>query len=117
MIRAARLTAAAVGLAVLAWQIWNARNGRFVHAFLVSDVVVAVLLIAASAWPGERPAATLMMAGFAAMAAVFLSATTGRLLVGGEFDPGTVLTAVGLLPCLLGAIGLGRRLIVAGPRQ
>ncbi len=65
-------------------------HGRFVHAFLVSDLVVGLLLVVASAWPTERTATTLMLAGFSAMAAVFLSATTGRILLGRAFDPGTV---------------------------
>lgn len=113
--RLARWTALILGLAVLGWQGWNARNGRFVHAFLVSDIVVALLLVVASRWSSNRTAAVLMMAGFSAMAAIFLSATTGRLLLGNAFDPGTVLTTFGLIPCLIGAIVLGRGLSGQGP--
>jgi hypothetical protein len=115
MIRLARVTALGLGLAVLGWQGWNAYNGRFVHAFLISDLVIGLLLVVASAWPGDRTAAVLMLAGFSAMAGVFLSATTGRILPGSAFDPGTVLTTLGLIPCLIGAIGLGRRLSESGP--
>lgn len=111
--RLARFTALSLGLAVLGWQGWNAQNGRFVHVFLISDLVVALLLIVAAGWSRDRTAAALMLAGFSAMTAVFLSATTGRWLVGAKFDPGTVLTTLGLLPCLAGAIVLGRKL--SGP--
>ncbi|SIN76727.1 hypothetical protein SAMN05444166_0729 [Singulisphaera sp. GP187] len=112
MIRQARATAFGLGLAVLGWQGWNAHQGRFVHAFLVADLVVGLFLVVAAAWPSDRTATALMMAGFSAMAAVFLSATTGRLLLGNAFDPGTVLTTVGLVPCLVGAIVLGQRLLL-----
>lgn len=114
MIRLTRGMAMSLGLAVLGWQGWNASHGRFVHAFLISDLVVGLLLVVASAWPTERAATTLMLAGFSAMAAVFLSATTGRMLLGRAFDPGTVLTTLGLIPCLVGAIILGRRLADRG---
>jgi hypothetical protein len=46
--RGLRTLALGFGIAVLAWQGWNARNGRFVHPFLVSDVVVALLLVVAA---------------------------------------------------------------------
>lgn len=109
MIRLARWMALTLGLAVLGWQGWNAHKGRFVHPFLVSDIVVGLLLVVASAWPSDRTATALMLACFSALGAVFLSATTSRLLLGAAFDPGTVLATLGLIPCLIGAIVLGRR--------
>src|SRR5262249_54234665 len=50
-------------------------------------------------WPGDRAPAVAMLAGFAALAGGFLTATTGGLLVDG-FDPGWALTTpgTGLLP-------------------
>ena len=106
MIRSARATALALGIAVLGWQAWNAWNGRFVHRFLVSDLAASFVLLAAGSWPGERGAAAGMLAGFAALAGVFLSATAGGLLVDGYQRTGTVLTTFGLVPCVLGTIGL-----------
>ena len=110
MILAARITAASLGLAVLAWQVVNARRGRFVHPFLVADLVLGLFLVAAAVLPGRRGPALAMLAGFAALAGVFLSATTGRLLLGG-YDTGTALTTLGLVPCLAGALGLARWLL------
>jgi hypothetical protein len=109
MMRLARTTAAGLGLAVLLWQVWNARNGRFVHPFLAADLVAGLALIVAAAWPGDRGPAVAMLAGFSALAGIFLSATTGRLLSGG-YDLGTAFTTVGLVPCTAGMIGLGVRL-------
>lgn len=114
MIRGARGTAALLALAVLGWQAWNARQGRFVHLFLVSDIVVALLLLVGSAWLAERTAAALMMAGLSALAGVFLSATTGRLVLRQPLDGGTVLTALGLVPCVAVAAGLARWLVREG---
>jgi len=108
MIRIARIVAALLGVAVLAWQVGNAARGRFVHPFLIPDLAIAPGLIVAAAWPADRPAALGMLAGFSAMAGVFLAATTGRLLVGGRFDLGTALTTAGLVPCAACAVGLGR---------
>ena len=116
MLRRARTTAAALGLAVLAWQVGNAARGRFVHPFLVADLILGVGLIVASAWPGRRGPALAIFAGFAALGGVFLAASTGRALLGG-FDVGTGLAGLGIVPCLVGAIGLGRWLMQseAGP--
>jgi hypothetical protein len=102
----------------LAWQCSPGRDGTpatgVIHPFLVSDVVVGLLLVVAAVWPGERGPAAAMLAGFAAMGGVFLSATSGRLLLGNYRDLGTVLTTLGLVPCLARAIALGHRL--AGER-
>jgi hypothetical protein len=114
IMRATRLTASALGLAVLGWQGWNAYQGKFVHFFLAADIVVALLLVAASLWPAERPAAAAMLAAFSALAAVFFSATSGRLLMGGYADPGTILTTLGVAPCVVGAVVLGCRLAKEG---
>ena len=108
MIRRTRIVAALLGLAVLAWQVVNAARGRFVHAFLIPDLVIAPALIIASAWPNERRAALGMLAGYSAMAGVFLAATTGRLIVEDSYDLGTTLTTAGLLPCVICAVGLAR---------
>jgi hypothetical protein len=114
MIPAARLTAALLGLAVLAWQVQNARRGRFVHPFLVADLVLGLFLVASAAWPGRRGPALAMLAGFAALGGVFLAATTGRLLLGG-YSTGTALTSLGLVPCLAGALGLALWLLRPRP--
>jgi hypothetical protein len=55
-----------------------------------------------------------MLAGFAALAGVFLVATTGGLLVDG-FDPGQALTTLGLVPCLAGLVVLSRWLVHPEP--
>lgn len=104
-----RATAGGLALAVLGWQGVNAASGRFVHPFLIADLVVGVALIVSASWPGDRGPALAMLAGFAAMAGVLLAASTGRLLAGG-FDAGTRLAAIGVVPCLTGAIALGRHL-------
>lgn len=114
MIHLARLIALALGGAVLAWQGWNAHNGRFVHRFLVADLVVSLVLIVGSAWPGRRAAAVLLFWGYAALVGVFLSATTAGLLIDGYQRAGTILTTLGLIPCLACSIGLGRWLVTGG---
>ncbi len=112
MIRLARATALLLGGSVLGWQIVNAANGRFVHFFLAPDLLFGTLLLVAALWPWERLAAVAMLAGFAAMGAVFLSATCGRLLMEPErFDFGTGLTTLGLIPCVAASLGLGRWLV------
>ena len=109
MIRTARIVSFAIGAAVLGWQGVNAANGRFVHFFLIPDVVIGCMLIAAGSWPSERAAAVAMLAGHAAMAAVFLCASGGRLLVEPEkFDAGTRLATFGMVLCALIAGGIGR---------
>ena len=108
MIRLARVAAVGVGAGVLAWQVVNAVQGRFVHAFLIPDLVIAPILIGAALCPADRWAAPVLLAGFAAMAGVFLAAATGRLISGRQLDPGTWMTTVGLVPCLACALGLGR---------
>ena len=52
----------------------------------------------------------MMRAGFSALAGAFLATATGRKVQGGYLDPGTVMTTLELVPCLAGAITLGRRL-------
>jgi hypothetical protein len=103
----ARITAVVLALVVLAWQVGNATAGRFVHPFLVADLVVSAWLLAGSAWPGRRGAALLLVSGFGAMLGVFLSAVTGRMIAG-HFDPGTVAAAFGIVPCVLGIAQAGR---------
>jgi hypothetical protein len=59
MIRRWRATAMALGVAVLAWQVGNALNGRLVHFFPVIDVVVGLFLVVSAAWPGDRASAVI----------------------------------------------------------
>lgn len=106
-LRHARRIAALLALAVLAWQAGNALAGRFVHPFLVADLILAAWLLAASAWPRPRVASVALIAGFGAMLGVFLSAVTARLL-SGQFDPGTLAAALGLAPCVAGILLAGR---------
>lgn len=113
--RPIRLLALGLGASVLAWQGGNALQGRFLHPFLVSDIAMSLVLVVGGLWPGERGAAAVMLGGFAALGGIFLSATTGRLLLGGYRDPGTVLTTLGIVPCLAAAVALGRRLARPGP--
>ncbi|MEW4570829.1 hypothetical protein AB1L88_23430 [Tautonia sp. JC769] len=103
----ARLTAALLALVVLAWQVGNAAAGRFVHPFLVADLIVSAWLLLAASWPNPRPASLALLPGFGAMLGVFLSAVTARLLAG-HLDPGTLAAAVGILPCLSGMVLAGR---------
>ena len=106
----ARFSGAALGLVVLGWQGVNAWNGRFVHPFLVADLVAGLVLVAAAVWPGDRGAGLALLAAFAALGGVLLSASTGRWLEGGGFDRGRVLAAVGVVPCAAAVVLLARRL-------
>ncbi len=106
-LRGARISAAVVGGLVLAWQIGNALRGRFVHEFLVADLVLAPILLLGSFVRSDRRAGATMLAGFAALGGVFLCATTMRLLRGG-YDLGTALTTLGLIPCLAWSLWLGK---------
>ncbi len=57
-----------------------------------------------------------MLAGFGAFGGIFLAATTGKLVVGGA-HPGTIAAAIGVVPCVVGAVGLGRWLAREGGRS
>jgi len=103
MLRWARTIAGLTGIAVVFWQLGNAAVGRFVHPFLVSDLIVSAWLLVASVWPGNHGAAVGVLGGLGAMFGVFLSAVTGRMLVG-AFDLGTAAAAVGLVPSLVGMV-------------
>jgi hypothetical protein len=105
----ARLTAALLALVVLAWQAGNAAAGRFVHPFLIADLIVSAWLLIAASWPNDRAASLSLLSGFGAMLGVFLSAVTARLLAG-HVDPGTLAAAVGILPCLSGTMLAARSL-------
>ena len=113
-LRCARITAATLAAAVLAWQLGNAAAGRFVHPSLVADLVIAAWLLAASVWPGRRAAAVALTSGFGAMLGVLLAAVTGRMLTG-HFDAGTVAAAVGLAPSVLGILQAGRSSVLDRP--
>lgn len=105
-----RATAILLSAAVLAWQAWNAAQGRFVHRYLAADVVASLILLIGSFWPRGRTADVILLAGYSAFSAIFFSATTGGLLVDGYNRTGTLLTSVGLVPCLAGAVVLAARL-------
>lgn len=106
----ARISGALLGLAVLGWQGVNAINGRFVHPFLVADIVVGLALVAAAVWPGGRGPALALLGSFGALGGILLSATTGRWLDGGGFDLGRALAALGVVPCVAAAWLLARGL-------
>lgn len=105
----ARLTAAVLALVVLAWQAGNAAAGRFVHPFLIADLILSTWLLLAAFWPHDRPASLALLSGFGAMLGVFLSAVTARMLAG-HLDPGTIAAGLGILPCLAGIILTARSL-------
>ena len=116
MIRTSRIVALALGGIILAWQGANAWRGEFIHGFLVADAVVAALLIVAATWRGDRAAAALMLAAFAATGGVFLTATT-EALVAGRYGLGRMATTVGLIPCVVRSAVLGRWLVRASGRS
>ena len=49
-------------------------------------------------------------AGFAMFLGIFVAATTGALLTTIGFHPGTIAAGLGIVPALVGVIGLGRHL-------
>lgn len=67
--------------------------------------MIAAWLIVASSLPGGCRAPVGLLVGFSAMGGVFLAAATGGLLVDG-LNPGTVMAALGIVPCAVGAIGI-----------
>lgn len=109
MLRHARRTAAILALVVLAWQGGNAAAGRFIHPFLIADLIIAAWLLLGWRWPDDRQSAILLLSGFGAMLGVFLSAVTGRML-SGQFDPGTIAAGLGIIPCVAGLLLAGRSL-------
>jgi len=106
-IRPYRRLALGLGLAVLGWQGVNLGLGRFRHEYLVADLAASLVLIVAALRPGDREAAAGMLAGFGAFGGIFVAATTGKLVVGGA-HPGTIAAAIGVVPSIVGAVGLGR---------
>lgn len=115
-LRLARHTAAILALVVLAWQGGNAAAGRFLHPFLIADVIIAAWLLLGWRWPDDRRSAILLLSGFGAMLGVFLSAVTGRML-SGQFDSGTLAAGLGIIPCVVGILLAGRSLPGAPPPQ
>lgn len=109
MIRTSRAGATVLGLILLAWQVVNASRGRFVHPFLIADLMVAVLLLISSSLPNDRTGSAVMLAAFSATAGVFLAATTAAILRDG-YSLGRVMTGVGLVPCVIFAVALGKSL-------
>lgn len=110
MIRILRATALGLAMIVFAWQGWNAVQGHFVHRFLVADIVASLVLVTGGVWHQRRVSAVLMLVGFSALGAIFLTATTAGLLVDGYRATGTALTTIGLVPCATGVVLLGRRI-------
>lgn len=98
MIRACRVVAVGLGVAILGWQIRNAWRGAFLHTFLLPDLIAATLLVHAGLTTDPRRARRRLRVGFAATMLVFAVATTSVLFAEG-FTVGRALTAVGLIPC------------------
>lgn len=69
--------------------------------------MIAAWLIVASSLPSGGRAPVGLLVGFSAMGGVFLAAATGGLLVDG-LNPGTVMAALGIVPCAVGVIGIVR---------
>ena len=111
--RQVRLLAATMGAAILAWQVGNAFGGKFIHRFLVADLIAAGGLVGACCVRDRRVAAVGMLVGFAGLGGVLLAASTGALLVDG-FDLGRAMAALGVVPCAVGAASLARRLTGPG---
>jgi hypothetical protein len=100
-----RRLAVGLGLAVLGWQVVNLGLGRFRHEYLIADLVASAVLIV-TGWRASAPG---MLAGFAMLGGVLLAATTGKLVVGGA-HPGTIAAAIGIVPCVVGMVGIGIKL-------
>ena len=109
-IRPYRVLALMLSVAVLGWQFVNLALGHLWHQFLGADVIASVVLIVFGFARNDRRAAVGMFAGFAMFLGIFLSATTGALIRTIGFHPGTIAAGLGIVPGLIGAIGLGRRL-------
>ena len=105
-----RATAILLAAAVLAWQAGNAVQGHFVHRFLVADLAASAILLTGAVWAERRTADVIMLVGFSALFGIFLSATTGGLLVDGYHRTGTFLTSLGLVPCVAGVSVLAGRI-------
>ena len=109
MIGRYRAFAVGLGAIILCWQAGNAARGKFVHPFLAADLVVAAILLVGGTIRHERASVATMFVAFLATASVFLAATASALLRDG-YSLGRVMTALGIVPCLLCVRFLGYRL-------
>ena len=108
-LRPYRALAIALGAGVVAWQFVNLAMGRPWHEYLVADLVASLVLIASALVRPERRAVPGLLVGFAMFLGIFIAATSGKLIVGGG-HPGTIAAGLGIVPCLIGVVGLGRGL-------
>lgn len=114
-LRPYRALAIVLGVAVVAWQFVNLATGRAWHEYLVADLAASLVLIGSALIRPERRAVTGLLVGFSMFLGIFVAATTGKLIVGGA-HPGTVAAGLGIVPCLVGVVGVGRRLTMSGSR-
>lgn len=103
----ARVFAYIVGGLTLLYQVLEVSSGNLTNRFLVADIILGVGLIAAAVVPARLAASLAMLAGYSYAAGVFVSATTGGLLQA-EYDLGAASTTVGLVPCVVFIVLLGR---------
>ncbi len=105
-----RIAAIVLAAIILAWQGWNAATGKFLHRFLIGDLVAAAILMAtAFDKAGGRRLQVGLLIGFATMGGVLLAAV-GATLVDG-FQVGRLAAAVGLAVCVFGAAAVGRAVL------
>lgn len=89
-----RLLAGTLGFLILAWQLGNAWRGRFLHDFLVPDLVVAGILIWGAMLESSRTSRRLLLVGLGGSTLVLTwAAILG--LASRRFDPGKVAAGLG----------------------
>ena len=99
LITVARVLAVITGSLTLLYQFMEVLNGNAKNLFLVGDIVLGIVLIAAAF---ARPVASrplYLLAAFAYTSGVFMIATFGGLVVG-TYDFGAFTTTIGLVPSL-----------------
>jgi hypothetical protein len=110
MTRLARIFAFLIGGLTLLYQVGEVLSGRLFNQFLVADLVLGILMIAAAGVPNRFNSVLAMLVAYAYACGVFMVATTGGLLIS-RYDFGAFTTTVGLFPCSIFTVLLSRWLV------
>ncbi|MEM7575452.1 MAG: hypothetical protein AAF433_21290 [Bacteroidota bacterium] len=99
LITTARILAILIGSLTLLYQVMEIANGNALNFFLVGDIILGIVLIAAAFTQPVARRPLYLLTAFAYTSGVFMIATFGGLVVG-TYDFGAFTTTVGLIPAL-----------------
>ncbi|MEM8857973.1 MAG: hypothetical protein AAGD96_06610 [Chloroflexota bacterium] len=108
-LKIARIAAVIVGLATVAWQIFEWVNGRGANQFFLADIVIGLFLAGSAVITNKQSAKLLMLIGFALISGVFAVASLGAISLA-DYTLGPLTTTIGLSVCLPMIVLLARQI-------